>query len=110
MDADRRATGRGPETAVNAGPLAPIMVAITFVITVTLALASTPRRTGDAHQYIAMALELSRLRTPSLSLAETSDYRTWLESQPPEYGFPGGSRAGCPTAPIRDGRREFSHF
>jgi hypothetical protein len=95
---------------VNAGPLAPITVVVTFVITVTLALAATPRRTGDAHQYIAMALQLSRLRPPSLSLAESSDYRTWLESQPAEYGFPDGSRAVRQPALIRDGRQEFSHF
>jgi hypothetical protein len=95
---------------VNAGPLAPIMVAVTFVITVTLALAATPRRTGDAHQYIGMALQLSRLRPPSLSLAESSDYRTWLESQPPAYGFPDGSHAVHQPGLIRNGRQEFSHF
>ncbi|MBW3631973.1 MAG: hypothetical protein KY456_02985 [Chloroflexi bacterium] len=90
--------------------LALITVIITFIIAVALALAATPRRTGDAHQYIAMALQLSRLHPPSLSPAESSDYRAWLQSQPPEYGFPDGSRAVRQPALIRDDRQEFSHF
>ena len=92
------------------GRLALITVVVTFVIAVALSLAATPRRTGDAHQYIAMALQLSRLRPPSLSPTESSEYRAWLESQPPEYGFPDGSRAVRQPALIRDGRQEFSHF
>ncbi len=95
---------------VNTNRLAPITVVVTFVIAVALALAATPRRTGDAHQYIAMALQLSHLRPPSLSPAESSDFEAWLESQPPEYGFPDGARAVRQPALIRDGRQEFSHF
>src|SRR5215217_7795162 len=40
-----------------AGRLAPIAVIDAFVVTVALSMAATPRRTGDAHQYIAMTLQ-----------------------------------------------------
>jgi hypothetical protein len=90
--------------------LAPIALCLAFVLTVTLSLSATPRRSGDAHQYAAMALQLSHLRSPSLSPEEESTYRAWLQSQPPASGFPDGARAIRQPALIRDGRQEFSHF
>ena len=93
-----------------AAKLAPIALCFAFVLTVTLSLSATPRRTGDAHQYLAMALQLSELRPPSLSPTEVSAFRGWLEAQPTESGFPDGTRAIRQPALIRDGRQEFSHF
>jgi hypothetical protein len=93
-----------------AARLAPSALCFAFVLTVTLSLSATPRRTGDAHQYLAMALQLSELRPPSLSPAEVSAFRGWLEAQPTESGFPDGARAIRQPALIRDGHQEFSHF
>jgi hypothetical protein len=90
--------------------LVPIALCLAFALTVMLALSAMPRRGGDAHQYLAMALQLSQLRPPSLSPEEASAYRTWLEAQPPESGFPDGARAIRQPTLIRGGRQEFSHF
>jgi hypothetical protein len=93
-----------------ADKLAPIALCLAFVLTVTLSLSAIPRRGGDAHQYIAMALQLSQLQPPSLSPDEEFTYRAWLQAQSPESGFPDGARAIRQPALIRDGRQEFSHF
>lgn len=95
---------------VVADRLAPIALCFAFVLTVLLSLSAIPRRGGDAHQYLAMAMQLSQLRPPSLSPTEESAYRAWLEAQAPESGFPDGTRAIRQPALIRDGRQEFSHF
>ncbi len=92
------------------GRLGSIAVVVAFILASILALAATPRRTGDSHQYIAMALQLSRLRPPSLSLEDSSDFLAWLDAQPPASGFPDGSRAIRQPALIRGDRQEFSHF
>ena len=96
--------------ATTASRLAPLVLVVAFIVMVALSLTATPRRTGDAHQYIAMALQLSRLRPPTLSPPESSDYRAWLESQPPDSGFPDGSLAIRQPALIRGDSQEFSHF
>ena len=90
--------------------LAPIALCLAFVLTLTLSLSAIPHRTGDAHQYIAMALQLSQLGPPSLSPEEESAYSGWLQAQSSESGFPDGARAIRQPALIRGGRQEFSHF
>ncbi|MCA9878763.1 MAG: hypothetical protein KC442_13310 [Thermomicrobiales bacterium] len=87
-------------------------VLLALVMTVCLALASTspPRRTGDAHQYLAMALQLEALRPPSLSPADQAALTAWIEEQPPDSGFAASAAALRQPALIRDGRQEFSHF
>ncbi len=97
-------------SAIHANQIAVALLSITFVLTLVLALTAAPRRTGDAHQYIAMALQFAEWRPPSLSRADEATYRAWLESQPMESGFPDGSRAVRQPVLIRDGRQEFSHF
>ena len=90
--------------------LAAIALCSAFVLTVALSLSATPRRSGDAHQYVAMALQLSQLRPPSPSSDEESAYRAWLQAQSQESGFPDGARAIRQPTLVRDGRQEFSHF
>ena len=108
---DSEARQRLPQTLhVVADKLAPIALCFAFALAVTLSLSAIPRRSGDAHQYVAMALQLAQLRPPSLSLEEESAYRAWLRAQPPESGFADGARAINQPALIREGRQEFSHF
>jgi hypothetical protein len=90
--------------------LVPIVLCFAFAIAIALSLSASPRRSGDAHQYIAMALQLSQLRPPSLSPGEEAAYRSWLEDQGSETGFPDGALAVRQPALIHDGRQEFSHF
>ena len=90
--------------------LAPLALALAFTVTVALSMAAPPRRTGDAHQYIAMALQLAHFNPPSLSSVEERAYQVWLETQPAELGFPAGASAVRQPTLIRDGRQEFSHF
>jgi len=81
-----------------------------FLVVVALGAAAPPQRTGDAHQYHAMAAALADLRPPALTAAETAEYKAWLAAQPAASGFPGGIRAVDQPALVRDGRQEFSHF
>jgi hypothetical protein len=97
-----------PRETVN--KLSPVALCFAFALTVILSLTATPRRSGDAHQYLAMAWQWSQLRPPSLSPEEELRYRAWLEAQSPGSGFPDGARAIRQPALIRDGRQEFSHF
>ncbi len=87
-----------------------ITVWIAFALVLGLSVFSAPRRTGDAHQYIAMGLQLSRLQSPSLSPAEETAYRSWLEAQSAESGFPNSAPAVRQPALVAGGRQEFSHF
>jgi hypothetical protein len=95
---------------LTAARLASIALCFAFVLTIGLSLAATPRRTGDAHQYIAMALQLSQLRLPSLSPQEEARYRDWLAAHPVASGFPDGADAVRQPSLFRDNRQEFSHF
>lgn len=83
---------------------------LVFAIIVALSLLAQPRRTGDAHQYLAMASQLAELRPPSFSPVEEADFRGWLEAQAADSGFPDGARAIRQPGLVRDGRQEFSHF
>ena len=75
-----------------ADKLAPIALCFAFALAVTLSLSAIPRRSGDAHQYVAMALQLAQLRPPSLSLKK---------NLPTELG-PSSNRRnpGSRTAPV----------
>lgn len=103
----RRAHASVAIDATNAGVA---LLSIAFVLTLAISLTASPRRTGDAHQYIAMALQFAEWRPPSLSRGDEATFRNWLESQPVESGFPDGSRAVRQPGLIRDDRQEFSHF
>ena len=77
------------------------------VCLVTLAASSYQRRTGDAGEYLAMALNLSRLRPPSIAPAELSAYETEFAAL--NRGFDAG------TLRYRElvdsgGRQDFVHF
>lgn len=87
-----------------------LVLGTALVLVTLLSLAAPPRRTGDAHQYLVMALQLSQLRPPSLSAAEESHYQAWFISEPASSGFPDGARAIRQPALVREGRQEFSHF
>lgn len=67
-------------------------------------------RTGDAHQYYAMAIALSEQRPPALTGDEVEAYKAWLQSQPAASGFASSVRAVDQPPLIVDGRQEFSHF
>ena len=56
--------------------LALFALCFAFVLTVALSLSAIHRRTGDAHQYVAMALQLSQLHPPSLS-PDNDDRQLW---------------------------------
>jgi hypothetical protein len=87
-----------------------LALGIALVLVTLLSLAAPPRRTGDAHQYLVMGLQLSQKRPPSLSATEESHYRSWFAAQPSSSGFPDGARAIRQPALVREGRLEFSHF
>jgi hypothetical protein len=90
--------------------LGPVALCFAFALVVILSLSAAPRRSGDAHQYLAMAWQWSQLRPPSLAPEEAFAYQAWLLAQPPESGFPDGARAIRQPALIRDGRQGFSHL
>jgi hypothetical protein len=90
--------------------LASVALWLMFALIVALSLLAQPRRTGDAHQYLAMASQLAQARPPSLSPGEATEFRGWLEAQAADSGFPGGASAIRQPALVHDGRQEFSHF
>jgi len=65
---------------------------------------SPPRRVGDAGEYVAMALNLSRGAPPALSASELATTTQRLTSTP---GF-AGTPLQCPLVG-RDGRQDFVH-
>jgi hypothetical protein len=66
---------------------------------------TVPTRTGDGHEYMAMARNFARLRPPSLSVQEIVGLQRpfWLEN--PSY-----PRVFATTVEGKDGRRDFYHF
>lgn len=81
-----------------------------LVVVVLLGARAPAQRTGDAHQYHAMAGALADLRPPALTSGETAAYKAWLGSQPVASGFPSGVPAVDQPALVRGERQEFSHF
>ncbi len=81
-----------------------------LLVVVLLGVWTPARRTGDAHQYHAMAGALADLRPPALTAAETAAYQAWLGAQPAASGFPAGVPAVEQPVLVRGGRQEFSHF
>jgi hypothetical protein len=95
-------------------PVAPVrwssaLLVATLASIIVLSFTAQPRRTGDAHQYLAMALLLSEVRPPSLDPVDAASITTWFASQPAVSGFPDGARAIRQPSLIRYGRQEFSH-
>jgi hypothetical protein len=78
-----------------------------LVFLVTLACTSTQRRVGDGGEYLAMTLNLSRLRPPAISDAEMGDIER-------TFAALGGTFAGVPLVNPdfrgRDGRQDLIHF
>lgn len=81
-----------------------------LLLVIVLSFTAAPRRTGDAHQYIAMARQFARLQPPSLSIQDETQFTRWLGQQPQESGFPESTTAIRQPALVRDNRQEFSHF
>lgn len=81
-----------------------------LLVVVVLGVRAPAQRTGDAHQYHAMAWALADLRPPALTSGEAAAYKAWLGSQPLASGFPGGVPAVDQPALVSGGRQEFSHF
>lgn len=67
-------------------------------------------RTGDAHQYYAMATALADLRPPALTSDEVAAFKAWLLAQPTSSAFP--NSVGMIDQPplVVAGRQELSHF
>ncbi len=83
---------------------------LALTVVLVLGVIAPVRRTGDAHQYLAMAHALSKLRPPALTRAEVSDFKSWLIAQPLDSNFPSAERAIDQPPLVVAGRQEFSHF
>jgi hypothetical protein len=113
LAAPLKTAARGPRrsgVALNATSIANALLWTSFALTVILSLLATPRRTGDAQQYVAMALQLSELRPPSLTPVDEERLQEWFASQPSQSGFPDGTRALRQPALVQNNRQDFSHF
>ncbi len=82
---------------------------LAFAVAIVLGAITPIRRTGDAHQYYAMAFALSHLRPPALTPAEMTSFKAWRDSQPVDSNFALGGLLDQPTL-VANGRQEFSHF
>jgi len=82
-------------------------VVVYLVLLVTLAASSTQRRVGDGHEYLAMALNLSRMHPPAISDVEMRDIERTFTSL--GSGFEGISLVN-PDLRGRDGRQDLIHF
>ena len=86
-----------------------VLLWLAFAVAIVLGAVAPIRRTGDAHQYYAMAFALSHLRPPALTPAEMTSFKGWRDRQPDDSHFPGGGLLDQPAL-VADGRQEFSHF
>ena len=77
------------------------------LLLVTLACSSTQRRVGDGGEYLAMALNLSRMHPPAISDAEMRDIEQTFAGL--GDGFEGFSLVN-PDFRGRDGRQDLIHF
>jgi hypothetical protein len=80
------------------------LVLILAVFMVGLVSDSTPRRVGDASEYMAMAMSLGRLSGPAVAASDidTFSYAIWAR----DYGF----TLVSPGLRGQDTRQDFSHF
>lgn len=83
---------------------------IALAVLIILGSADAPRRTGDAHQYHAMAGEFAEFRTPWMGEAEMADFTSWLAAQAPDSGFQVAMSAIVQPPLVVDGEQYFSHF
>ena len=77
------------------------------VILCSLVLTSTQQRVGDGGEYMALALELSRLKAPAMTLGETLEIKGQLDDL--KHGFEGLS-LGAAALTSGDGRQDQVHF
>lgn len=99
----------GPATGL-VDRVATFALVAAFVAVAVASLAAPVRRTGDAQQYVAMAVALGHLRPPSLDPAEVAAFKQWMAAQPADSGYP-GAQAAIDQGSLRSGgRQEFSHF
>ena len=80
-----------------------ILVASLLGLTLSLVAQSTPRRVGDAGEYVAMSLNLARFSRPSLTAGELTQVRAL---------FPDDADVRLEMPELRgpDGRQDFPHF
>lgn len=81
-----------------------------FGVILVLAVLAPIVRTGDAHQYYAMATALADLRPPALATNELAAYKAWLLAQPDGSEFAGAVGMIDQPPLIVAGRQELSHF
>lgn len=79
------------------------LAAAVLAVSTWLVAGSTPRHVGDAGEYLAMAVNLARLSSPSLTAAQIAEARTRL----PEGA---GAQLTQPELRAPDGRQDFAHF
>lgn len=96
--------------AIEAPGLFDVAIYGTLVVIVVLSMLATPRRTGDAHQYVAMARQFASARGPALSDQELKKFQLWLELHPAATGFPDGVGAMRQPTLVREGQHVLSHF
>jgi hypothetical protein len=82
----------------------PALVLILAVFMVGLVSDSTPRRVGDASEYMAMAMSLGRLSGPAVAPSDIDafSYAIWAR----DYGF----TLASPGLRGQDARQDFTHF
>lgn len=68
---------------------------------------ATPRRVGDASEYVAMALNLSRLRPPALSAADFAEIDAAFARHPGEFEL---ATRRLPELQGTDGRQDMPHM
>ena len=116
------------QTVVTTAPTAALMVAgsmtptrrwsvlagfatwLGFVAVVVLGAIAPLTRTGDAHQYYAMAFNLAAGEPPALTADQVAEFKNWLAFRPADSDFPSGVRVVDQPPLVVDGRQEFSHF
>lgn len=87
-----------------------VLLLAAFTLIASLAVVATPRRTGDAHQYIAMTQRLAVGQPPWLDQQDQARFAGWMRSHTQNPGFVAGSTAFQQPTLIHDGVLEFSHF
>lgn len=82
-----------------------VLIGSLAAVLITAAADSTPRRVGDGAEYLAMAMNLSRLHPPALSADERRDLVKRFETIP-------GFAVATLDQPLvgADGRQDFPHF
>lgn len=84
-----------------------MLAAVVVAMLIALSATSTLRRVGDGGEYVAMALNFSRLHGPSISLPDLRAIERRFPSLGPSYS---GVTLEDPQLRGRDGRQDYTHF